>query len=292
TSLGVAAALTGTFFGALLQNRWVLLTIGILIGLLSLSLFGVYTFQLPTWLVQRAGEQSHRKGLIGLFLSGLFVGVFAAPCIGPPIIALLTFVGTRQDPFFAFSVFFILSLGLGAPYLVLGTFSGLLRRLPKSGTWLVWVEKLFGVILLALSLFYILLAVYPKALTFFGPWERVIWEPYAVEKLETAKAESKKVIIDFFADWCIPCHELDQFTYSDKKVIEGLADFVRLKVDLTEADTKEAQDAAEKFDIIGVPTILLLNEKGEEYHSARTTGFVSAKEFLEILETLNSNHET
>lgn len=327
TSLGVAAAFTGSLFGALLQSKVVLIGIAVVVGILSMSLFGVYTFQLPSWLVQKAGEESHRKGFIGLFLSGLFVGIFAAPCIGPPIIALLTFVGTRQDPLFAFFVFFVLSVGLGTPYLVLGTFSGLLHRLPKSGMWLVWMERLFGVVLLTLSLFYLLLALNPELLKWLGPaallaggiylgWMEhsdvysekfkqgkkifgilavlsafiwflaiprvgVVWEPYSKGKLEAAKAASKKVIIDFYADWCIPCHELDQFTYTDKKVIEALQNYIRLKVDLTEADTEEAQEATERFDIIGVPTVVFLDEKGEEIKSARITGFVSAKELLE-----------
>ncbi|MBI3316455.1 MAG: thioredoxin fold domain-containing protein [Candidatus Omnitrophica bacterium] len=338
TSLGVGAALTGSLFGGLLQNRWVLVAIAGIIGILAMSLFGVYTFQLPSWMIQKAGEESHRKGLLGIFLSGLFVGVFAAPCIGPPILALLTFVGTRQDPTFAFLVFFILSLGLGMPYLVLGTFSGLLHRLPKSGMWLVWMEKLYGVILLALSLFYLFLAFNPDLIKWLGPAalmaggiylgfmerssiysekfvmgkkllgflavlggllgfilmprEGVIWEPYSPEKLENAKSASQKVVMDFFADWCIPCHELDQYTYTDRRVITALEDFMRLKVDLTEADTKEIQDVIDKFDIIGVPTLLFLDEKGEEKKAARITGFVSAQEFLDILKTLKPVNET
>ena len=75
------------------------------------------------------------------------VGVFAAPCVGPPVVALLAVVGAKGDPWFGFTSFFTLALGLGAPYLVLGTFSNLLQTLPRSGDWMVWVKKVFGVIL-------------------------------------------------------------------------------------------------------------------------------------------------
>jgi len=74
------------------------------------------------------------------------VGVIAAPFVGPPLVALLALVGARGDPWFGFKSFFTLAMGLGAPYLVLGTFSNLLQRLPRSGDWMVWVKKVFGVI--------------------------------------------------------------------------------------------------------------------------------------------------
>lgn len=155
--LGVTAALTGGLFGAALQSSWVLVGIAVLFVLLALSMFGLYEIQMPFWLTRRLGG-SAVAGTLGLYFSGLVVGVFAAPCIGPPIIALLALVGQRGDPLFGFSTFFILSLGLGFPYLILGTFSGLMNRLPRSGAWMVWVKKVFGVLLVAVSVFYFSLA--------------------------------------------------------------------------------------------------------------------------------------
>lgn len=328
TALGVAAALTGGFFGAALQNRYVLIAISALLALLAFGMFGFYNFQAPNWLLQKISK-NRGASYLSLFLSGLFVGIFAAPCIGPPIIALLTFVGTRQDPVFAFQAFFILSLGLGSPYLILGTFSGLLHRLPKSGVWLIWVERLFGMILFAAAFFYLLLAVNPPltkwlvplAITLGGiylgfieraahytprfilikrtlgalaalagiwliiltPREGVRWEAYSAEKLQIAREAGKPAVLDFYADWCIPCHELDQFTFTDKRVIAALENFARLKVDLTDPEGKEAAEVIDKFDVVGVPVIAFVDPKGEEIKSARITGFVSADEFMENL---------
>ncbi len=159
--LGVAAALTGGLFGGLLQSRVVLVGISVLFLLLALSMFGVYELQLPPGLMNKLGG-TQKAGLAGVFLSGLLVGVFAAPCIGPPIIALLAMVGQRADPWFGFMVFFVLSLGLGAPYLVLGTFSGLLRKMPRSGEWMIWVKKLLGFVLIGVAAFYLSLAFHPS----------------------------------------------------------------------------------------------------------------------------------
>ena len=165
SSLGVAAAFTGGLFGSFLQNAVVQAAIGVLLILMSLSMFGAYELQPPAWLLTRLGG-SGTTNAIGVFLSGLVVGVFAAPCVGPPVVALLAIVGAKADPWFGFTSFFTLALGLGAPYLVLGTFSGALQKLPRSGDWMVWVKKVFGVILAAVGLFYAGVAFAPEL----APW--------------------------------------------------------------------------------------------------------------------------
>jgi thiol:disulfide interchange protein DsbD len=157
--LGVAAALSGGIFGSMLQSPAVLLGISLLFIALALSMFGFYELQLPSSLLNKL-EAKRSAGFFGLFISGLLVGIFAAPCVGPPVIALLTMVGQRADPLYGFMVFFVLSMGLGLPYLLLGTFSGLLNRLPRSGNWMLWFKKLLGVILLAIAFFYMSLALH------------------------------------------------------------------------------------------------------------------------------------
>src|SRR5204863_5165974 len=105
----------------------------------------------------------------GVFVSGVVVGIVAAPCVGPPVAALVTLVGAKADPWFGFASFFTLALGLGAPYLVLGTFSNLLQTLPRSGDWMEWVKRLFGVVLLAIAAFYVLLGVAPGLVAWVVP---------------------------------------------------------------------------------------------------------------------------
>ncbi len=327
--LGVFAAATGSFFGAAIQNQWMLLAISLLMFVLALSMFGLYEFQVPSSVLNWVGGK-RRAGNVGIFLSGLFVGIFAAPCIGPPIIALLTLVGQLSNPLSGFLVFFVLALGLGLPYLILGTFSGLLTKLPKSGEWLVWIKKVFGVVLLGLSLFYLTLSLYPDFLPlviptalvaggiYLGfldqtgnkkplfkivkrlagvaailaavlflqskPTVGVMWESYTPERISSAKQAGKPVVIDFYADWCIPCHELERYTYTNLQVIQALEPFVRLKVDATNPNTPEAMEPINRFEILGVPTVLFLDPKGNEVHQSRITGYVSAAEFLKTLE--------
>jgi len=333
--LGVTAALSGGLFGGWLQSPWVLAGIAFLLFLLALSSFGLYHIQLPFWLTSRI-DISKGSGFIALYLSGLVVGIFAAPCAGPPVIALLTFVATTRNVTLGFWIFFIFALGLGLPYLILGTFSGLLKKIPKSGSWLVWIEHIFGVILIGAGLFYLLLAISPKDVIYVVPitlvaggvflgfidsagneqallrkikWvfgivvvligilqasslksEGIRWEKYSDSAYEEAVENGMPVLIDFYADWCIPCIELDQNTWTDPEVINATKDMLRLKVDLTVFDSRESEAIRKKFNISGVPTIVFIRPDGTEAIDSRIVGYVSPKEFIGYLKQAMSQN--
>ncbi len=160
SALGVAAASSGGLFGAALQSPWVLGSVSLVLVALALSSFGLFTIQLPAVITNRMGGGG-RKGYVGAALMGLTVGFVAAPCIGPFVLGLLLYVGKIGNPVLGFWMFFVLAMGLGLPYLILGTFSGDLNRLPRSGAWMVWVKKVFGVVLLGMAI-YFLEPVLPK----------------------------------------------------------------------------------------------------------------------------------
>ncbi len=332
SSLGVIAALTGGFFGDWLSHRWVLLGIGILIFALSLSLFGVYQLQVPTGILSKL-NQKRGVGLLGIFLAGLFVGIFAAPCIGPPVAALLALVGTIQDPWYGFFSFFILSLGLGTPYWFLGVFSNLLSKLPKSGMWLVWVERLFGILLLGTAFYFFTLAFFSKYIFWVVPMTLVLgglylgfvnkngneirlfqrskwivgiialvlggtlivqelnkpqsldWEPYSGATFSIYKEKGEPIMVDFFADWCAPCHEMDRYTFSNQEVIRKLEPFKKLRVDVTLVDSPSSKESLSRFNVTGVPTLIFYNSKGEEVSEARTIGFLPPDPFLEKIKS-------
>jgi thiol:disulfide interchange protein DsbD len=151
--LGVAAALTGGLMGAMLQNPLVLLGVAAVLVWFAASLFGFWELRLHAGLT-RAAAQSY-GGYFGSLFMGLTLGVVAAPCIGPFVLGLLTWVASLGSAWLGFLVFFTLSLGLGLPLFVLAMFSGSLERLPRSGEWLLWVRKLLGWVLLGMAAYFI-----------------------------------------------------------------------------------------------------------------------------------------
>ncbi len=340
--LGVVAATTGGLFGAALQHPPVLVGIALVMVLLALSMFDVYEMRMPAALNRLAG--SSQKGFRGTFLMGLTVGIVAAPCIGPFVLGLLTYVGNRGNVVLGFALFFVLALGLGIPFLVLGVFSGNISRLPRSGAWMVWVRKIFGFILLAMAVFFVK-SLFPNLLAYhltfalimllagiylawidpvpsagrMFPYARnavgiafyavalyvavtglqegaanmqtrfteqsmsgaIQWQPYSEAMLERAKRESKPVFIDFYADWCAPCRELDVHTFAAPDVVERSREFIMLKVDLTSAGNPEAEALRKKYDARGVPTLVFLKPDGQEIPTLRGTEFVSQEVFLD-----------
>ena len=151
--LGVIAALTGGLIGALLQSPLVLTAIAAVLTAFAMSLFGFWELRLPYWLTQAASKSY--TGLFGSFFMGITLGVVAAPCIGPFVLGLLTWVATIGDPLVGFVIFFTLSLGLGTPLFVLALFSGQLAKLPKSGEWMNWVRRLMGWVLMGMAIYFI-----------------------------------------------------------------------------------------------------------------------------------------
>jgi thiol:disulfide interchange protein DsbD len=150
--LGVWAALSGRMVGSFLQNPWVILFLVCLFIALALASFGFWEFRLPGGLTQLVSKSF--GGYLGTFFMGLTLGIIAAPCLGPFLVGLLTYVGQKGDPFLGFISFFVLSVGLGLPLAVLAFFSGALARLPTSGDWMLWVRKVMGWVLLFMAAYF------------------------------------------------------------------------------------------------------------------------------------------
>ncbi len=153
SSLGVVAALTGSLLGAVLQNPVVLIIVAAVLVIFATSLFGLWELRLPSGLTQAAAK-SH-SGYFGSLFMGLTLGVIAAPCIGPFVLGLLTWVASLGSPWLGFLIFFTLSVGLGLPLFVLAVFAGQLQKLPRSGGWMLWVRKLMGWVLVGLAVHFL-----------------------------------------------------------------------------------------------------------------------------------------
>lgn len=152
--LGVAASLTGSLMGSILQTPIVLIIVAAVLVFFATSLFGLWEMRLPSGLTQAAAKSY--TGYVGSLFMGLTLGVVAAPCIGPFVLGLLTWVASMGSPWLGFLIFFTLSLGLGLPLFLLAMFSGQLEKLPRSGGWMIWVRKLMGWVLLGMAVHFML----------------------------------------------------------------------------------------------------------------------------------------
>ncbi len=147
--LGVVAALTGSLMGTALQNPIVLVVVAGVLIFFATSLFGFWDLQLPHSLTSAASKSY--AGYFGTLFMGLTLGVVAAPCLGPFVLGLLTWVASMGSPWLGFLIFFTLSMGLGVPLFFLAMFSGSLEKLPGSGEWMLWVRKLMGWVLTGMA---------------------------------------------------------------------------------------------------------------------------------------------
>ena len=323
--VGVVTALSGALFGALLQNVYVVLSISALFVVLALSQFGVYEFNLPSSWMSFAGGA--RSGGFGAFFMGLTMGIVAAPCIGPFVLGLVTYVAAKGDPVQGFLMFFVLALGLGVPYLFLALFSGKIKQLPRSGAWMEGVKHLFGYLMLGMALYFVtpLLPekIQPFPLPLFGILSAAVfllvdkngnsargffatkvvlslaavgisatmlapkselspeWRSYSTTAYENSAAKGEPMLIDFYADWCIPCKELDAKTFSNRQVIDASQRFTSFKADMTKSESAATESLATRFQVKGVPTVLIIDSHGIE--QSRITGYVDAAEFLRAM---------
>jgi thiol:disulfide interchange protein DsbD len=313
STLGVVAALGGKMFGAWLQLPAVLIAFAVVMLVLASSMFGAFEIQPPRWIANR----SHGKGgLAGALSMGLVVGIVAAPCVGPVVISLLTLVAQLGQPLLGGAMFAALAFGLGFPYLALlnvlpkpGQWMVQVKKAmgfvlvamafyflrPLTGDdvfrWGVAVSLLIGaaflfvsrgatgraVRLACASLLLVAGAAFaiPRASV-----AGVKWDKYDAKAISAATAQKRPVVIDFYADWCLPCKELDAKTFTDPSVIAEMNRFVRVKADLTLANNPETQALAKQYSVVGVPTIVFIDSSGREVSSLRLTGYEPPAKFL------------
>jgi thiol:disulfide interchange protein DsbD len=154
--LGVSAGMSGAIFGSLLQSRVVVLGMAALFLVLSSAMFGAFEFALPAALTNRLAVMGG-IGYKGGFLLGMACALIAAPCTGPVLAGILTFIGKTRNPVLGAGAMTAFGLGLGVPFFAVGAFA---IQLPKSGAWMVHVKSLLGIALVVFA-FHFMSAAFP-----------------------------------------------------------------------------------------------------------------------------------
>ncbi len=153
--MGLVVSLVGGVFGAWLASPAVLIGIAVIFVIFSLSMFGLFEIQVPSALRQKLGAKQRGGGVPGVIVLGVVAALVVSPCVGPFVAGILLYIATHGSPVIGFLVLFIFALGLGTFYVIIGTFSTAVNKLPRAGEWMESVKKFFGFVLLLMALYFL-----------------------------------------------------------------------------------------------------------------------------------------
>ena len=154
-TLGLIAGVTGTMFGTISTNPWLYFVMANVLVLSALAMFDVIPVRVPAALAARAATAGTAGRVGGAFIMGSVSGLVAAPCGAPVMAAILTWVGSQGSPALGFVYLLVFSLGMCTLLVAVGLSSGALARLPRAGNWMLWVKRLFGIVMLGVAEYYL-----------------------------------------------------------------------------------------------------------------------------------------
>ncbi|TNE49703.1 MAG: hypothetical protein EP343_10775 [Deltaproteobacteria bacterium] len=382
--LGVVVASIGRLpfmLGGAFNNPFFLGFLVLLFGLMAISMFGGFDLALPTsWQTKMSMFQG--KGAIGIVVLGMIGALLATPCSGPVIVGLLAFIAQTGDIKLGILMPTVFTFGIGVPFLVLG--GGVVQALPRSGKWMTEVKKVFGVILLAASLYYgyfLARRLIPNSMEYFnmgfamlmlflglsagalqsyskgkGSWatlkqtfgivclvvglylfagsllvngfllpplnkllppppapivqhvtttnvkniikkvkprdkclpprnhpkNKPFWFKSEKKAAKCAKKLKRPMIIDFWAEWCKSCKELEKKSFNTLAVAKESRRFVMVKYEFNDT-SPEDERLRKKYTIPGLPWVRFTNSKGKLLKKPRLVGFVKADKLLKLM---------
>ncbi|MEZ5533860.1 MAG: protein-disulfide reductase DsbD [Steroidobacteraceae bacterium] len=345
TLAGIAAAAAGAQVQAAFQQPWIVTAFALLFIVLALSMFGLFTIQMPAAIQTRLADASNRRraGTFGgVAAMGALSALIVTTCVAPALVATLAVIGQSGNVARGGLALFAMSLGMGAPLLAVGASAG--KLLPKAGAWMDTVKRAFGVLFLLVAAWMLgrvvpgRIALLLWAVTAFSAvwvcWRAIAqsrhkWIPRAagaaaalyglallagaalggsdplapiprlarphaqlqfrtvktVADLETeiaaARAAGRPLMLDFYADWCVSCKEMEKYTFGEPAVQAALARAVLLRADVT-ANDGDDQALLRHFGIFGPPTIAFYGADGLERRNFRVVGYMKAAEFAPL----------
>ena len=278
-AIGVAAAYAGSMLASYLQNSWVLIGFALLFVVLALSMFGLYDLRLPGFVHQRLDAVQRRLTggqLASVAAMGVLSAVIVSPCVSAPLAAALLEISRSGDVVLGGAALFTMAIGMGIPLLAIGVSEGAL--LPKAGPWMNRVKQFFGVLMLALAAWIAWPVLAPG-----GAPAGFVGVNSIAELDEKLRAPGKPALLDFYADWCVSCKEMEKFTFSDAAVRKRLDGMLLLQVDVT-ANNEEHRALLKRYSLFGPPGIIFFDAQGREIKGLRVIGYQNSERFLKTLQ--------
>jgi thiol:disulfide interchange protein DsbD len=290
---GMITAALGANIQAWLQNPWVLGAFALMLLALAASLFGFYELRLPQALhnkIDRIAGKQEGGSVIGAFMLGAISTLIASPCVTAPLAGVLAFIAQTGSIPMGGILLFVMALGMGLPLMLLAI--GAKGIIPKAGAWMTVVQRIFGVLLIGLAV-WVASPIFTSSKTSSNEtmhqlksglvFQRVATSAQLDEALSQAKQRRQPVLLDFYADWCVTCKEMELLTFSDEKVKAALSTYQLIQVDVTK-NTLEHQRILKQYALFGPPAILFFDASGDEKISRRVIGFMKAERFIERLQ--------
>ncbi|MDH3363440.1 MAG: protein-disulfide reductase DsbD, partial [Gammaproteobacteria bacterium] len=367
TGAGIVAAAAGMQLQATFNQPWILILFAGLFVVLALGMFGAYELQMPSNIQGKLSTVSGKQEsgtMIGAFIMGALSALIVTACVAPALIAALTVMAQTGDMLRSGTALFAMSLGMGAPLLLMGAAQG--KLLPKAGPWMVAVRNAFGFMMLGLAIwmlsrilpgnvtmflwavlvfmagvfmgglttltsdsavaqklgkgFGFLAIVYgiilllgslaggsnplrPLATISLGdgilvseaehalPFQRIKTVDDLDRELANATRQGKSAFLDFYADWCVSCKEMEAYTFTDGDVQAALSNTVWLQADVTANDEAD-QALLDRFGVFGPPTIIFFGTDGQQRHGYEVVGYMKAPDFAEHVRRAFSETES
>ncbi|MDT8339043.1 MAG: protein-disulfide reductase DsbD [Sulfurimonas sp.] len=353
TIAGVLAGLFGSNLQAALQAPWAIYTFSAIFVALAFSMFGFYELKLPDSFVAKISSNHHtnRGGYIGVAVMGFLSALIVGPCVAAPLAGALVYIGQTGDALLGGAALFAMSIGMGAPLILVGVSAG--KFMPKPGTWMTMISAIFGVMMLGVAIWmlervldeYLIMLLYSILgigfAVYFGAFEKdahtfrkstaIIIFIYSValfigvlggsnsmtkpleflkpsisissdaalsshlkfEKITSIKEldkileanRGKKIMLDFSAEWCAVCKELDKKTFSDEAVKAKMKEFVLIQADITQ-NNQEQKELSKKYGVFGPPVLIFFDTELNVIESKTIVGFIGPQDFLEHLSTI------
>jgi len=312
---------------------------------MSLSMFGFFTVQMPSFIQTRLSEMSNQQksgSYVGVVVMGALSALIVTTCVGPALVAALSVIGQSGQMARGGVALFSMAIGMGVPLLVVGASAG--QLLPKAGPWMDMVKQVFGALMLAVAV-WMLSRVLPERIALLAwmvplvalgivlyrarlrsgagrgvaralgtvagvyavllavgyfrgatdplrplqaaaahvdlPFQRIKSLDDLNAQIAQANAAGKSVMLDFYADWCVSCREMEKYTFPQPQVRSALANTVWLQADVTANDEVD-QALLKHFGIFGPPSIIFYGKDGQERREFRVVGFMKASEFAPL----------
>ncbi|HVN44018.1 MAG TPA: protein-disulfide reductase DsbD [Steroidobacteraceae bacterium] len=341
---GVASAAAGKEVQAMFQQWWVIALFALIFLVLALSMFGLFTLQMPAGVQSRLAELSNRQSagtFGGVALMGALSALIVTTCVAPVLVGALLVISQTGAVARGGAALFAAGVGMGTPLLIVGASAG--KLLPKPGPWMDLIKRLFGVLMLGVAI-WMLARIVPERLilalwavpalilawllwsglgrrsplawglragavaaglygialsagavlggtdplaplpVFAKPTTALAFRPIRSvadldREVSQARAQGRSVLVDFSADWCTSCKEMERYTFSDPAVQAALSNTVLLRANVTQNDPDD-QALLHHFGIFGPPTIAFYGSDGRERAAYRVVGYMNAAAFV------------